>query len=135
MFNGMVELVSFFFSFLFNRLNDDLLSLTIAVFRSIWLRKNKMIFEEQFSSPMMVFKEASKFFEDFKVFNMREQLIRAPLVETLNRSIFWKSLDVGFLKVNWDAFLKLNAGIVGLGCVIRNEEGLVVGAKCSACKV
>jgi hypothetical protein len=132
MFNGMVELVSFFFSFLFNRLNDDLLSLTIAVFRSIWLRKNKMIFEEQFSSPMMVFKEACMFFE---VFNMREQLIRAPLVETLNRSIFWKSLDVGFLKVNWDAFLNLNAGIVGLGCVIRNEEGLVVGAKCSACKV
>jgi ribonuclease HI len=29
----------------------------------------------------------------------------------------------------------LNAGIVGLGCVIRNEDGLVVGAKCSTCKV
>lgn len=66
---------------------------------------------------------------------MREQLVRAPVVETLNRSIFWKSPYVGFLKVNWNASLNLNAGIVGLGCVIRNEDGLVVGAKCSACKV
>jgi len=96
MFIDMVELVSF----LFNRLNDDLLSLTIAVFRSIWLRRNKLIFEEQFSSPMTVFKEASKFFEDFKKVNMKEHLIRAPVVEGLNRGKLWKSPDVGFLNVN-----------------------------------
>jgi hypothetical protein len=42
MFKGMVELVSFSF----NRLNNDFLSLTVAVFHSIWLKRNKMIFEE-----------------------------------------------------------------------------------------
>jgi hypothetical protein len=40
---------------LFNRLNDELLSLIVAVFRSIWLRRNKIVFEEQFSSPLKVF--------------------------------------------------------------------------------
>jgi hypothetical protein len=35
----MVELVSF----MFNRLNDELLGLMVAVFRSIWLRRDKMI--------------------------------------------------------------------------------------------
>jgi hypothetical protein len=56
MFTGMVDLVSF----LFSKLNDEFLSLTMAVFRSIWLRRNKMVFEEQFSSLLMVFTEASK---------------------------------------------------------------------------
>jgi ribonuclease HI len=38
------------------------------------------------------------------------------------------------MKVNWDASLNLKAGMVGLGCVIRDDDGFVVGAKCSACK-
>jgi hypothetical protein len=31
--------------------------------------------------------------------------------------------------------LTQRAGVIGLGCVIRNDEGLVVGAKCCVCKV
>jgi hypothetical protein len=118
----MVELVSF----LFNRLNDDLLSLTVTVFHSIWLRRNKLIFEEQFSSPMMVFKEASKFFEDFRMFNLREPLLRVLAVEGSNGGKLWKFPEAGFMKVNWDASLNLKAGVVGLGYVIRNEDGFVV---------
>jgi hypothetical protein len=62
MFSGMVELVSF----LFNRLNDDLLSLMVAVFCSIWLRRNKLVFEEHFYSPLTVFNDASRHYEDFR---------------------------------------------------------------------
>jgi hypothetical protein len=51
----MFELVSY----LFDKLNDVLLSLAVAVFHKIWLRRNRLIFEEQFSAPMVVFKEAS----------------------------------------------------------------------------
>jgi len=127
----MVELVSY----LYNRLNDDLLSLTVAVFHRIWLRRNKLIFEKQFSSPMMVFKEASKLIEDFRNFNRKESLLRAPVVQSLIGCKVWKPPDVGFLKVNWDASVNVNAGVIGLGCVIRNEEGLVMGAKCCVCKV
>jgi hypothetical protein len=36
----MIELVSY----LFTRLNDDLMSLTVTVFHRIWLRRNKLIF-------------------------------------------------------------------------------------------
>jgi len=39
-FPGIVELVSF----LFNRLDDDFLSLMVAIFCSIWLRRNKLVF-------------------------------------------------------------------------------------------
>jgi hypothetical protein len=57
MFTGMVELISF----LYSRLNDEFLSLMVVVFRSIWLRGNKMVFDEQFSSPWLVFTEAAKY--------------------------------------------------------------------------
>jgi hypothetical protein len=40
-FSDMAELVSY----LFTRLNDDLMSLTVVVFHRIWLRRKKMIFE------------------------------------------------------------------------------------------
>jgi ribonuclease HI len=39
------------------------------------------------------------------------------------------------VKINLDASLNLKDGIVGLGCVTRNDEGLVVQAKCCACNV
>jgi hypothetical protein len=54
-FSDMFELVSY----LFDKLNDVLLSLAVAVFHKIWLRRNRLIFEEQFSASMVVFKEAS----------------------------------------------------------------------------
>jgi hypothetical protein len=79
---------------------------------------------------MMVFKEASKLIEDFRNFNRNESLLRAPVVQSLIGCKVWKPPDVGFLKVNWDAFVNVNAGVIGLGCVIRNEGGLVMGAKC-----
>jgi ribonuclease HI len=37
--------------------------------------------------------------------------------------------------VNWDASLNSKNGVVGLGCVIRNDDGVIVGAKCCACMV
>jgi hypothetical protein len=51
-FSDMFELVSY----LFDKLNDDLLSLAVAVFHKIWLRRNQLIF----SAPMVEFKEASR---------------------------------------------------------------------------
>jgi ribonuclease HI len=83
---------------------------------------------------MKVFTEASKFFEDFKMYNLREPLLKVPNAEGSNKSKLWKLPDAGFMKVNWDASLNLKSGMVGLRCVIRNKDGYVVGAKCCACK-
>jgi hypothetical protein len=85
-FADMIELVSY----LFTILNDDLMSLTMTVFHRIWLRRNKLIFEEQFSSPMKVFSDASKFFEDFKMYNLKEPLLTTPNAEETNICKFGK---------------------------------------------
>jgi hypothetical protein len=91
MFGVVVELVSC----LFNRLNDELLSLMVTVFRSTWLRMNKVVFEEQFSSSLMVFTEASKYIEDFRPVKMKEQMVRAHVDDTLNSCKFGKFLIWG----------------------------------------
>jgi ribonuclease HI len=54
---------------------------------------------------------------------------------TLNSSKSWKCPDLGCVKVNWDASLNARNEVVGLGCVIRNNDGVIVGAKCCACMV
>jgi hypothetical protein len=127
----MVELVFF----LFNRLNDDLLSLMVAVFCSIWLRRNKLVFEEHLSSPLTVFNDASRHYENFRLVHLKEKMERKLKTNTFNSSKLWKSPVLGCVKVKWDASLNYRDGVIGLGCVIRNDEGLIVGAKCCACKV
>jgi ribonuclease HI len=42
---------------------------------------------------------------------------------------------LGYVKVNWDASLNVRNGVVGLGYVIRSDDGVIVGAKCCACMV
>jgi hypothetical protein len=100
-----------------------------------WLRRNKLVFEEKFSPPLMVFREASNLIEDFRLFSTKEQKVVKPGVDTLDNSKIWKNPNLGTIKVNWDASINLRDGVLGLGCVIRNDVGLVVGAKCCVCKV
>lgn len=56
-------------------------------------------------------------------------------VDTLENSKMWNTSDLGIVKANWDASICLRANVIGLRCVIRNDEGLVVGTKCCVCKV
>jgi hypothetical protein len=115
-FPGMIELVSL----LFNRLNDDLM---VVVFRSIWLRRNKMVFEEQFSSPLTVFNDASRHYKDFRLAHLKEKMVRQLNTNTFNSSKLWTSPNLECGKVNCDASLNSRNGVIGLGCVIRNDEG------------
>jgi len=129
-FPGMCELLSF----LFNRLDDVSLSLMVAVFRCIWMRRNKLIFEKQFSSPLSVFKEALRRHEEYWSALKKNDLVRQSHPSSLISSKFWKCPNPGYIKVNWDASLNVRKGVIGLGCVIRNSDGVIVGAKCYACK-
>jgi hypothetical protein len=90
-FPGIVELVSF----LFNRLDDDFLSLMVAVFRSIWMRRNKLVFEGQFSSPLTVFKDASRHHEEYRSTLKKDEMARQLHSSTLNSSKSWKCPDLG----------------------------------------
>jgi hypothetical protein len=81
-FPSIIELVSF----LFNRLDDDFLSLMVAVFRSIWMRRNKLVFEDQFSSPLTVFKDASRHHEEYRSALMKDEMVKQLHSSTHNSS-------------------------------------------------
>jgi hypothetical protein len=78
-FPGMVEIVSFFF----NRLDDDFLSLMVAVFCSIWMRRNKLVFEGQFSFSLTVFKDASRRHEEYQSALKKDEMVRQLHSSTL----------------------------------------------------
>jgi ribonuclease HI len=121
-------------SYLFSKLNDDLMSLSVLIFHRIWLRRNKLIFEGHFSSPLKVFSEASSLFDDFKRFNSKIALELVSCPVRPDHYKLWKSPTSGFIKVNWDPSLNVNYDLVGMVCVIRNGEGIVLAAKCCFCK-
>jgi ribonuclease HI len=129
-FSDFAELIAY----LLSKLNDDLMCLSMLIFHRIWLRRNKLIFEGHFSHPLKVFSDASSLFDDFKRHNLREPLV---LASSSVGSIFckiWKPPTATSFKVNWDASLNINSELVGFGCVLRNEEGFVIAAKCCVCK-
>ncbi|XP_042977200.1 uncharacterized protein LOC122308072 [Carya illinoinensis] len=43
----------------------------------------------------------------------------------------WKAPAIGQMKANWDAVLKLEEGRMGVGVVIRNENGDLMVSMCS----
>jgi hypothetical protein len=69
------------------------------------------------------------------LYNVNEQMVVKSCVNTLDSNKMWNTPDLGIVKANWDASTNLRADVIGLGCVILNDEGLVVRAKCCECKV
>jgi hypothetical protein len=59
------------------------LSLMVAVFRSIWMRRNKLVFEGQFSSPLTVFKDASRRQEEYQSALKKNEMVRQLHYSTL----------------------------------------------------
>jgi len=106
----------------------------VLIFHRIWLRRNKLIFEGHFSSPLKVFSEASSLFDDFKRFNSKIALELVSCPVRPDHYKLWKPPTSGFIKVNWDPSLNVNYDLVGMVCVIRNGEGIVLAAKCCFCK-
>lgn len=45
----------------------------------------------------------------------------------------WQAPSAKFHKANWDAALNHRSETIGIGIVIRNNEGRVKASKCSAC--
>jgi ribonuclease HI len=84
---------------------------------------------------LTVFKDASRRHEEYRSALKKDEMLRQSHSSTLNSNKSWKCPDLGYVKVNWDASLNVRNGVVGLGCVNRSDDGVIVGAKCCACMV
>lgn len=98
--------------------------------RRIWLKRNKLIFENKFCSPWELILKLSEGLEDFKPAHMTVKENNSDRVRG-NPCKRWKKPDINEIKVYWDAALDINNKKMGLEIVIRDVEGEVFASVCS----
>lgn len=93
---------------------------------SIWNRRNRWVWDHVNGSVFGVRSAASHLYREWTEAQAKEanRRIRG---EVGDRS--WSPPPAGWLKVNIDAAVFLN-GLIGVGAVIRDDQGCFVGARC-----
>ncbi|XP_042992296.1 uncharacterized protein LOC122318762 [Carya illinoinensis] len=98
----------------------------VMVMRSIWVRRNNFIFEGKFASPSQVIKGAR---EDLRFFQQIKLKVRQGNDTCSDRrDVRWNRPKELSVKANWDAAVDKKERNVGIGVVIRDEEGEILVA-------
>ncbi|XP_042984782.1 uncharacterized protein LOC122313674 [Carya illinoinensis] len=94
--------------------------------RNIWHRRNRLIFQGLFQHPTHIVNQSKQSLEEYKTVHKRSRTNNRGR-QMLNTS--WNPPPAGFLKINWDAAICEEKGIIGLGLIARDQGGQVVGTK------
>ncbi|XP_040998224.1 uncharacterized protein LOC121244278 [Juglans microcarpa x Juglans regia] len=117
---------------LMNRLQKGEMEWVATIMHRIWLRRNKVVFENQFYNPSKLLQMAGEGLEDYKLAQISQEG-SATTVDTADYNVMqkkWKKPGVFKVKANWDAALDMEAKRMGMGIVIRDEEGEVLVSVC-----
>jgi ribonuclease HI len=110
--------------------------LLAVVARKLWLRRNSLVFEGIFRHPNEVLEEAIVALEDFRRCNdLETQKAKLPVVANNSGLDRWSPPSFGEFKVNWDASINSKDKCIGIGIVVRDSLGEVVGARCILQKI
>ncbi|KAF5442058.1 hypothetical protein F2P56_037243 [Juglans regia] len=111
---------------LVEKVSKDVLEETVMVMRNIWLRRNEFIFEGVFKRPSQVIKATR---DELRVFQLAQQNAKQNPIPRVDRgAVSWSRPRESFVKANWDAAVSRKDRKVGLGVVIRDEEGEILVA-------
>ncbi|XP_042984282.1 uncharacterized protein LOC122313374 [Carya illinoinensis] len=111
------------------RCGEDEVVLIATVMRNIWLRRNSLVFEDDFSSPGALFNKAKSSIAAYQE-AQEKQGMGAGHVRVHRERVRWRAPREGVVKVNWDAAYELKNKKMGLGVVIRDGEGEVLVSLC-----
>jgi hypothetical protein len=84
-----------------------------------------------FTHPTVLVQQAVLAVEEFHSANCIAEMTR-PAVQAPNLS--WKNPPLEWHKINWDAAVCKDRGLVGRGVVVRNAAGEVVAARCDVAR-
>ncbi|XP_042969031.1 uncharacterized protein LOC122301707 [Carya illinoinensis] len=106
--------------------DQKLIEMFSVIARSIWLRRNKLLFEGSFLHPNLVLKQASQSLQEFKTVQIGK--VHATQVASIHPSV-WIPPPTNCVKINWDAAVSVPQDRVGIGLVARDHEGSILVTK------
>jgi len=98
-------------------------AMTIA--RLLWMRRNKWVFEGQISTPSHVIQQAQDAMESYAHAHSSSHHAARTSEDECQK---WTKPPTGELKCNWDAALIPGQKIVGVGVMVRDDQGRMVAS-------
>ncbi|XP_062014251.1 uncharacterized protein LOC133730728 [Rosa rugosa] len=108
-------------------LSEDLFSLLLWGIWSIWKERNKRVWQDKWSSPEQVRHGIYSQQVLFKSVGLSQRRVGSRVTKP------WSPPPVGWLKANMDGAFDKNSCSGGIGVIVRDSDGLIVGGCC--CKV
>jgi ribonuclease HI len=100
-----------------------------GIARQIWLRRNKLVFEGEFTHPKIVYQCAVDQLEFHRQVSQGDSgQING---ETQSEVEKWKPPPRGTVKLNWDAAIDMKTRMMGVGVVDQDHAGGVIATQCS----
>lgn len=112
--------------FFFEKLNNEEVMEALTVARMIWLRRNSVVFGRGFSHPLKVISDVEISLESWSQASSSSTHSNSGLEVSPST---WNKPPAGWRKINWDAAIDKVARKMGIGTVIRDEDGGVVAAR------
>jgi ribonuclease HI len=110
-----------------SRCATEEVELFAIIARRIWQRRNEFMHGGEFRHPTQMVREATNTMEEFKRANQSGgNQTEAPEHRGEEN---WKPPPENTLKINWDAAVDLQKGIIGLGIIVRDGKGDFVVAE------
>ncbi|KAF5477145.1 hypothetical protein F2P56_003817 [Juglans regia] len=107
-------------------IDTTLMELFSMTTRGIWLRRNKMVFENSFMHPMQVARQAAIHLTEFKAAHFGS---KREVEQSLVHPSVWVPPPENFIKINWDAAVSSIQNRTGIGLVARDHLGSIVASK------
>ncbi|KAA3453909.1 reverse transcriptase [Gossypium australe] len=86
-----------------------------------WNNRNNLIFRGKEDTAAVIWERARTLSDDFRICN----LLKEPLISSNVEEKKWKKPPKGFVKVNFDATVRINS--MGYGAIVRDDDGFVLG--------
>ncbi|XP_035547372.1 uncharacterized protein LOC118348908 [Juglans regia] len=110
---------------LIGKLDSEELNEAAITLRLIWARRNDVLHGKAFKHPREIIAQPRT---ELTLHNETMQKMVDDNSENMTRVLEWTKPAAGCLKVNWDVAVQMRMGRIGIGVIIRDHHGLVIGA-------
>jgi ribonuclease HI len=108
------------------RCEEEDFEMFVQLARQIWARRNRWVFERKFTNPFSIVQETETYMAEYK--KAQEEEWPGKPVNRSREEMKWVAPTRGWVKANWDVAVDKSSGMVGIGVVIREDQGRVIAA-------